>query len=158
MTDEQIAYSGGSTEPEYEDWWNRFGPALDSDSRMSREAMAFAGFCAGISRGRLSRRTPDYEQRLATAEGNLKFYKDACEQAQAAGTILGQRLHEANVQLAAQAAQLETERQENEQLKKELLARVAPLNDCVAPIGSTAETSPGEVTPAERPDDECYGW
>lgn len=59
----------------------------------------------------------DLESRIETLDGNLKFYKDACEQAQSAGTILGQRLHEAQQQLAAQAAQVEQLTKENDDLR-----------------------------------------
>lgn len=62
----------------------------------------------------------DYLQRVATAEGNLKFYKDACEQAQSAGTILGQQLHEARALLIAQAAHLAQIQKENDDLRARL--------------------------------------
>lgn len=43
-------FSAGCTEPEFSDWWERFGVHLTVDDRINTETLALAAFCAGKAR------------------------------------------------------------------------------------------------------------
>lgn len=59
MSESEPRFTSGCTEPEFPDWWEKFGAALSRDDRMNAEMIALAAFSAGKYRATLQRGAPE---------------------------------------------------------------------------------------------------